>query len=251
MRSVVALVLALGSVVPVRVAAEPSEAPSHDLQNPDAIDYFERAQGHFNDGNYAAAVVELEAAYAIEPAPKLLYAWAQAERFLGNCEKAVPLYEQFIATDPGGEALEVAKEGIRKCEEAQGKEPGAKSTPKGAADDDDDAEIKPAYRDWLGATFVGLGVATGVAGGVLLGIGRQEVVTSPGAPSEDDYFDEVKEGRNKYTAGIALASVGGAFVLAGIIRYAVLAAKNRKQRKAQTSLLAPPRGLGLGLGVRF
>jgi hypothetical protein len=250
MRSVLALALVLGSALPMRVAAEPSRAPSHDLENPEAIEYLERAQGHFNDGNYVAAAAELEAAYAIEPSPKLLYAWAQAERYAGNCEKAVPLYEQFIATGPDEEGLRAAAEKISECDEAETKEPGPKST-KSETKEDADPSIKPAYRDWLGATFVGLGVATGVAGGVLLGIGRREVVTSPGAPSEDDYFDEVAAGRNKYTAGIALASVGGAFILAGIIRYSVLAAKNRKQRKAQTSLLAPPRGLGLGLGVRF
>ena len=250
MRSVVALVLALGSAWPLRALAEPSGTPSHDLQNADAIEYFERAQGHFNDGNYAAAAAELEAAYAIEPSPKLLYAWAQAERYAGSCEKAVTLYEQFIATGPDEAGRRAAEEKMRECDASGTDEPGPKSTPNGEADDDD-AEIKPAYRDWLGATFVGLGVATGVAGGVLLGIGRQEVVTSPGAPSEDDYFDEVAAGRTKYTAGIVLASVGGALILAGIIRYSVLAAKNRKQRNAQTSSLAPPRGLGLGLGVRF
>jgi tetratricopeptide (TPR) repeat protein len=260
MRTLLAFVAALVLALPVPAhAVEP--AASAGLQDPEAIEHFKRAQAHFNAEAYAKAVPELKAAYAIESNPMLLYAWAQAERLSGNCKKAVPLYERFLDTGPDDRQRRLAETNILDCSAVEDAEPGPSEDTAGDGgavpdddqppDDDGEDEIKPAFRDWLGATFLSLGVATGVVGGVLLGVGRQEVADSPGASSEDAYFDAVAAGRTKHTAGIALLSVSGALVLAAIVRYAVLAGKNRKRRKAQTSLLVPERGFGLGLRVRF
>jgi tetratricopeptide (TPR) repeat protein len=257
MRSVVALALGFALALPLPAAAEPENVPPLELQNPEAIEHFNRAQAHFEAADFAKAAPELKAAYAIEPNPRLLYAWAQAERFSGNCKKAVPLYEIYIETVPDGEGRRAAEKNIRECSgekkhaEPKPVDPSPEDDPPKDEPRDDDAGFKPAYRDWLGATFVSLGVATGIVGGVLLAVGRQEVGEAPGAPTEDAYFDEVAAGRTKETAGIVLLSVGGALILAAVVRYAVLGAKNRKRRKAQTSLVVPERGFGLGLGVRF
>jgi tetratricopeptide (TPR) repeat protein len=255
MRLLLPFVAALGLMLPVRAWAQPADTdPEAGLQEPEAIEHFKRAQSHFESGNYAAAAPELKAAYAIEPNSKLLYAWAQAERFAGNCKKAVPLYERYLETEPNDENRRSAEANILDCagEEEEEPDPTAGDPPSDdGANDDGEDEIKPAFRDWLGATFLSLGVATGVVGGVLLAVGRQEVNASTRAPTEDEYFDTVAAGRNKHTAGIALLSVSGALILAAVVRYAVLGAKNRKRRKAQTSVLVPERGFGLGLRVRF
>ena len=257
MRSLLALIVALSMALPVRAAVEPSASASQALQDPRAQEHFKRGQAHFDNDDYAAAVPELKAAYAIEPKPWLLYAWAQAERMAGNCRKAVPLYEQFLETNPDEEWRNFAKTNILDCAaEDEGDTDGVDTTETQPVDDtggDDGAtdEIKPAYKDWLGGTFVGLGVAGMVVGGVLVAVGQQEVREAPGATSEDDYFDQVDAGTTKNTAGIVVLGVGGALLLAGIVRYAVLGAKNRKKRKAQAGLFVPRRGLGLGLDLRF
>ncbi len=255
MRSLLPLVAALGLALPVRAWGQPTgDGGGLGVTDPEALEHFERAQAHFEAKRFSEAAAELEAAYAIEPDAALLYGWAQAERFAGNCKKAVPLYARYLDTRPDEESARAAEASIVMCAGKIGDEPepGAKTVdPETDEGSDDEEEIKPAYRDWLGATFIALGVATGIAGGVLLGVGRQEVMDSAAAPTEDDYFGEVAAGRTKHTAGIALLGVSGALVLSAVIRYSVLAGKNRKKRKAEASVLVPQRGLGLGLKVRF
>jgi tetratricopeptide (TPR) repeat protein len=266
MRSLLALIVALSVALPVRATVEPpTPAPAPEtLQDPRAQEHLKRAQAHFDAEAYAKAVPELKAAYAIEPKPFLLYAWAQAERMTGNCRKAVPLYERFLTTNPDAQQRRYAETNILDCaaetEEGGDTDPpdpfdteaGAEGGGDEAGDDEGDVDpIKPAYKDWLGATFVGLGVAGMVVGGVLIAVGQQEVRESSRATSEDDYFDQVDAGTSKHTAGIVVLGVGGALLLAGVIRYAVLGAKNRKKRKAQAGLILPRRGVGLGLELRF
>lgn len=71
---------------------------------------------HYQAAQYESAIVELEAAYEIDPDPGLLFTWAQAERLAGKCGDAVPRYRKFIATKPSDEAIALAENGISLCE---------------------------------------------------------------------------------------------------------------------------------------
>ena len=87
------------------LAAEPS---------PDA----EAGVKAFAEGRYDDAARILERVYAVEPDPALLFAWAQAERYAGRCDVAVPLYRAYLLEEePPADVRALAREAIEACGE--------------------------------------------------------------------------------------------------------------------------------------
>jgi tetratricopeptide (TPR) repeat protein len=81
-----------------------------------------RANEHRENGlaaykaeDYAAAAAEFAAAYALVADRGLLFAWAQAERLAGNCEKAIDLYAKFLESDPGKRDRKAATLALTAC----------------------------------------------------------------------------------------------------------------------------------------
>lgn len=91
-------------------------APESVLEDPAAIEHFVRGHDAYSRRDYATAISELEAAYAIEPNPLLLYARAQAERFSGNCKTALELYQRFLDADPAEEHRRLTETNVVHCE---------------------------------------------------------------------------------------------------------------------------------------
>lgn len=61
------------------------------------------------------ALAELEAAYALDPQPRLLFALGQIHVQLGRCERAAMFYRRFLAARPKRADAEVANEAIAGC----------------------------------------------------------------------------------------------------------------------------------------
>jgi hypothetical protein len=76
------------------------------------------------DGRFNEARVELEAAYAIDPKPELLYAIAQVYAKLGNCSYATTYYKLFVAVQTDPQVVRVVDQAIAAC----------RSTPEPAAE---------------------------------------------------------------------------------------------------------------------
>jgi tetratricopeptide (TPR) repeat protein len=70
----------------------------------------------YEAGRYAEAVEKFHSAYALTPAPLLLYNLAQAHRLAGECSQAVTYYEQFLATNPSGDPAEYSRESLAALE---------------------------------------------------------------------------------------------------------------------------------------
>jgi tetratricopeptide (TPR) repeat protein len=66
----------------------------------------------FEQGDYARAIVEYEAAYKILPIPEILFNLAQAQRLKGDARKAIELYQRYVAIAPNGRAVGEAKTDI-------------------------------------------------------------------------------------------------------------------------------------------
>jgi uncharacterized membrane protein YidH (DUF202 family) len=75
------------------------------------------------DGHYDEARVELEAAYALDPKPDLLYAIGQVYAKLGKCSEATTYYKRFAATQKDPEVAKVVDQAIAACKPAS--DPGA------------------------------------------------------------------------------------------------------------------------------
>jgi hypothetical protein len=70
----------------------------------------------FNEGRYAEAIAEYEAAYRQVPAPKYLYNVARAYHRQGNKEKALDYYRRYLTDDPNGPGAGEAREYIADIE---------------------------------------------------------------------------------------------------------------------------------------
>lgn len=257
----VALCLGLALVAPPRAVAAPTDV----LHHPSALKHFEKAQKRFDEEDYAGAIPELKAAYAIEPNPMLLYAWAQAERLDGDCQRAIELYERFLEKEPAQGQRQLAEANIADCEAelADRGEPTPAPTTDPLVDAEPTEDLEPSappdgeppwHRDWVAGTLLGVGAASLIGGGVLLGVGKAEVDSSVDASSEEAYFDQADAGQAKFAAGAVLTSIGGALIVGGIVRLGILRARARKRAsagRAAVGVLYGPRGATLVLGGRF
>jgi tetratricopeptide (TPR) repeat protein len=65
----------------------------------DAKAAFDRGIAAYQKGNYQGASDELAKSFELERDVDTLYAWAQAERKLDRCDKAIELYQQLLASN--------------------------------------------------------------------------------------------------------------------------------------------------------
>lgn len=69
---------------------------------------------------YEEARAELQAAYALDPQPDLLYAIGQVEAKLGNCSAATASFQQFAATQTDPQVAKIVEQAIASCKPASG-----------------------------------------------------------------------------------------------------------------------------------
>ncbi|MEM6290105.1 MAG: hypothetical protein AAGA54_02535 [Myxococcota bacterium] len=264
-RSICALTTAAFLAQPLSVLAAPSR---FGLQNPEAIQHAEAAAAAGEREDYETAIRELKTAYAIEPRPIVLYAWAQAERLGGHCNRAVRLYQDFLDTKPGGDIENQARVNLLDCQAEVGTTPPAPDVEGDDEPDDDTSgddapadddttdegdEESPLKGEWLAPTLLGVGAATAIAGGVVLALGRGRVTNSVDAPTELAYDDEVESGQTMFVAGAAVMGVGGALLIGGAIRYILVARQgpSKQSKTPNASAMVTRTGFGLSLSGRF
>lgn len=253
----VALATTLGGPgTPVKAAFGP---PSEDER---AAELLEEAVGLFKEEKFAEAARAFRKAFAIEPSPKYLYAWAQAERESGNCEAAIDLYQQFIEGGASGGGLKAAEENIERCEakieadaqaaeEARARDEAERQALERAAAaaqkpvDEPVEPPRPWYQDPAAATLVGIGAAGLIAGGVLMGLAGGEAGTQP--ETVEAFRASLNREQNFWIGGATVMSVGGVLVVAGGVRWAVLAKKQKKAEVSVTPLLPG----GMHVEVKF
>lgn len=231
------------------------------LSDPEARAHFEQAQRHFDEQDYASAIPELKAAYALEPNPMLLYAWGQAERMAGSCARAVELYRRFLETNPEPEQRQLAEANLVDCEAELPDDTTATTLPR-APDDlqpmeaepgspPDEPPARPWYADPAGGALVGGGMAGVIGGGVLMAVARRKAREAPNASIEDDYLATRQQATRMNAGGIVVLSVGSALVVAGVVRYVLLTSRGR-ERPESTARWRPTLTVGgLGLTGRF
>jgi tetratricopeptide (TPR) repeat protein len=69
----------------------------------------------YRQKEYARAVEQFKMAYAIESSAELLFALAQSQRRLGDCEAAAQTYEAFLQTGPPKEQADMAVRNLERC----------------------------------------------------------------------------------------------------------------------------------------
>jgi tetratricopeptide (TPR) repeat protein len=171
MRSLIALVLLCATAA----AAEPdveAQARAH----------FRAATTAHERGDYARAIDEYQAAYALLPLPELLFNLGQVTRLHGDIAAAADYYRRYLAQQPTGAGADEARNHLREVEAIlHPAPPPAPPPPTRPA-------ARPARR-WLWPVVAGsLGVAVGLGVGLGVGFGVSRPASAPTVAGTDGTF---------------------------------------------------------------
>ncbi len=253
---------------PIVLSAFSALAPA-DAIDPEARERFDRGLTSYNAKEYASAIRSLRVAYALDPQPGILFAWAQAERLHGRCTWATKLYKRFLKTRASAQQAEAARVGIDRCKD----QPDTTT-----ADPDDEvseekpsevapepileeilpesepmptpAPVKPKRRiDAAGIGMLGAGVVLGAVGTGLLAAGQSKAKAAMhGSENYDAYAEDAGRVRNLRISGGVLAGVGGALIIAGVVKLVLHA---RQSPRHDVSFWTAPAGAGVIVRLRF
>ena len=187
-------------------------------------------------GDYATAANTFEVAYDRNPDQQVLFAWAQSERFRGNCRRAIELFGRLLEGKLSKDNRRAVKASMAECEKKMAAEPAAKPPPPDdsgtSGDDETPGETESEGDDASdGATA---SAASGsdserVAMGGNIGDSPDDIVSSPTPPRRDG-------GRPWYADPIG-GTLTGAGVIAiglGIGLYVSASSANSSAEDAQT-----------------
>lgn len=212
-----------------------------------AKSHIDKATKAHKDGKFELALTELQAAYALEPQPKLLFAIAQVHAKLGDCDNAIDNYNRFLAATKDKSKHAVVKQAIAACKpriepapptppvEAEPPppvpepvvEPAPPPPPPVIASKPTPAPVatittkRPFYRDVLGDVLVVGGVALGVVAFIQYRGALSDLDEAERADNINAYNDLVGSARDQRTISLVLAGGGVMLVAAGVWRFAV------------------------------
>lgn len=255
-----ALVLSTLATSATTATAQPKRKP--------AKAQFDRGVAAYKKNNFEAAAAALGKSFELEADPDTLFAWAQAERKLDHCEKAMELYEKLMTFDLPPENKAAVQQKHDECNDLIGAkaaktappEPTAAPAPPPPAPIVTQApapEPTPApretsgrswYKDPVALTLIGVGiVGVGAGGGLLFSAKSQHDKIAKAATDKDahDYADAAKS-RGLY--GAIAAGAGGALIIGGIVWIAT----HRHTTETQPlTAWATPTGGGLAFSSSF
>jgi hypothetical protein len=212
------------------------------------------ARAHYDlAGRYAAkgelrkAAAEVDAAYAIEPHPELLFVRAELRRRLDECATAVTLYREFMATNPSEAASKQAQAGIDACTPpAPEPEPEPAPEPAPAPVEPPPPPRPPWHRDAAGGALLGLGVFGVAAAGGLAGAAAWALRDAPDRERLSEYEERRTQAIAFQWAAGSAAVVGAALLVGAALRYRAV-----RQRERRLSAWLSGQGAGLIVRGRF
>jgi tetratricopeptide (TPR) repeat protein len=222
--------------------------------------HFDRGQALFTRAQYAAAALEFEAAYELQPLALLLWNAAQAYRKAGDNARAIDAYKRYLDADPTTKKRAEVEKIVADLDFQQKvatarppTEPPAPPQPQaGDTERPPFSELaqqqaradraarrrpqRPWWKDPLAPALLGSGVALVAVGGGLWGAANGVI----GAADVDyENFEAAHGVGNQRLAGVVLLSVGAAAAVAGAARYIVV-----WQREKDRGELRPRGGAG-------
>ncbi len=203
--------------------------------------HYREAELAFEEGRWEDALVALDRAHEVDPRPEYLFMQAQVLRTHERCPEAIAKYREFLATAPPREDVLSAQAGLQLCGV---KEPApAKPSPTPAPAPP--VETTPRASSTAithGLVWPGLAVA-GVGVGLLVGA-HTRIARAQDEPTEPDFEEAARASPAMSQAGIALISIGGAALVAGVVHAIVVATRKKRGR-------AGPRVAFVPFGVAF
>jgi tetratricopeptide (TPR) repeat protein len=271
-----------GWIVALAVVSIAGAASSADARpkRRDARRDFDRGVAAYQKGNYEAASDALGKSYAAEHDADTLFAWAQTERKLEHCDKAMELYQLLLAFNLPVANKTAVEQKITECREiiaVQAPRPEATPPPAPPATPSVPAEpvipppappapaigplatspdapppaVPPAYtwyRDPITLALLGAGVVgTGIGAGFLISARTEHLAVADAANLDEarQHSDNARSRRNLgfITGGLGVALLGGGATW-------LMLHRGSGERRTVTGWLAPGGG-GLAIGGAF
>ncbi|MFO0631648.1 MAG: hypothetical protein U0168_02220 [Nannocystaceae bacterium] len=206
-----------------------------------ASDTVVAAERAWSEGRFAEAAEGFARAYAETGDIAYLFARGQAQKAAGDCVAAITTLEAFIATEPLPQAVTAAEATIDACraelpEPAPEPEPAPAPVPPPRVEPAAPSDRAPArrwQRDPAAASLVAVGSAIAITGAVLAIVARREQSLADRAGVVDDFGTHNDRAVALSRASIPVLVSGGALLVGGIVRYAVLARRDRHARRAR------------------
>ena len=246
-------------------------------QKQEAKRHIDRATKAHKEGKFDVALVELKAAYKLDPQVELVYAIGQVYAKLGQCGEATTYFKEF-AVKKGGkpEVQQVVDEAIASCQPSEPPavpEPTPAPTPTPTPDPVSEpaptptpppgpvaapaspfvatsAHVEPPpsatesrhwYGDVLGDALVIGGVVSVVVGLVVYHSATSDLDSAESSGSVTRYDQLVDDAHSRRTDSIVLVGAGGALAVAGLVHYLV----HDDGHESRSIGLAPTRSGGL------
>jgi tetratricopeptide (TPR) repeat protein len=204
-------------------AATSAHAAPHGV---DAKAQFDRGAGAYNNNDYAEASEAFAKSFALEPDPETLFAWAQAERKLGHCGKAIELYDKLLVMQLPSENREAVTKLRAECQQLADQLATAQPHPiehEQLPPAEPRQVEKPAHwwQDGFGDALLVAGVAGLAVGGVFLVQAHNADQDKATATNYFDYKADADLADSRGKLGVVFAAGGGIVLAASIVHYVV------------------------------
>jgi tetratricopeptide (TPR) repeat protein len=196
-----------------------------------ASDLVKRGLAEYKAGKYAASAATLEKAYKLDPKPETLFAWAQAERLLGDCEAAIPLYKKLLEQTADLNAGKLVRENLALCEPEPAPEPAVVEPPAPEPEPVREPEARPEPLPPPPAKIIehrgpgGLAISLIAAGALGIGVGGGFFIASNAsadaagrARTVEDYEDLRAKADSQRTISLVAGGAGVALLAVGIVQ---------------------------------
>jgi tetratricopeptide (TPR) repeat protein len=195
----------------------------------DAVAAFDRGVAAYQKNDFTAASVALGKSYELEPDVDTLFAWAQAERKLDHCDKAIELYEKLLANtlpDENRTAVEQKRDECRQVLAAQAPPPvepapAPAPAPVMVAPTPPPSSPPPEathswYKDPLSLGLVGVGiVGLGVGGGLLASASSLDNQAKKDTKYQA-FHDDSQKAKSRGNLGLAIGGAGAVLTIGGV-----------------------------------
>jgi hypothetical protein len=271
----VSILIGLIALVPLAADAKPKKGRTTAKPKVSAKVHTDKAAKAHKAGKFDVALTELQAAYELDPKPKLLFAIAQVQAKLDQCPDAIVNYEKYLAAEKNKQKQAVVKQAIAACNDKVAAAAVPATPPEATLEDalvapaptpppepaqlpidnepmptGEDSPLpmtsatvsvstKPWYKDVLGDALVLSGIAAGAVSVVMYTGARSSLDDAENAATLADYESDVDAAKNKRTYSLILAGGSAVLIGAGLLRY-----KLRDKGEARGVAIAPTRGGG-------
>jgi tetratricopeptide (TPR) repeat protein len=230
-------------VLVAALVALPMAAFAGPKEKEEAQNHIAKATEAHQASNFDVALAELEAAFALDPQPDLLYAIGQVHVKLNNCPVAISYYERFLETKPGPEPAAAANEAIQTCRTQLAEQPAPVVEPAPVADVEPAPITQPApaesHRfDAIGTTLVGVGIVSTIVGVVMYSGAISTLDDAEMASTYQEHENLVDDAHGQRTLAVIFTAAGIAAIGVGAWHYLSF----RKSETSKVAVVPNPHG---------